>query len=363
MDINRIKLCLVIPSLQTGGMERVMSELANYFCTIRNIETHLVLYGLRPKISFFLTKNLIIHTPQKKYNNKMKLWFLLKRFFYLRATIKKINPYCLLSFGEVWNSFVILSLFGLPCKIYISDRCSPEKKFTFLHSKLRRILYPLTSGVIAQTEKARQAYKAQFKHENVIVIGNPIRQIMDLNKSTERKNIIITVGRLIESKHHDRLIELFAKLPAPDWELIIVGDDALNQKNHKKLEVLIKDLNQDHRIFLAGNQVDVDSYLMRSKIFVFTSSSEGFPNVIGEAMAAELPVISFNCVAGPSEMILNGINGFLIPTNDYASLYKRLKELIHDQSLRKRLGTNARKSIRKFSIENIGSKYYEFIMS
>jgi GalNAc-alpha-(1->4)-GalNAc-alpha-(1->3)-diNAcBac-PP-undecaprenol alpha-1,4-N-acetyl-D-galactosaminyltransferase len=133
------------------------------------------------------------------------------------------------------------------------------------------------------------------------------------------------------------------------------------QQNMNRLNDLVKELGAQDRITLAGRQSDVESYYLRSKIFAFTSSSEGFPNVIGEAMSAGLPVISFDCVAGPSDMITDGENGFLIPLFDYRNFERKLHILMHDKKLREKLGANSKASIRKFAIEGIGEQFYSFI--
>jgi GalNAc-alpha-(1->4)-GalNAc-alpha-(1->3)-diNAcBac-PP-undecaprenol alpha-1,4-N-acetyl-D-galactosaminyltransferase len=354
---------LAIHSLQVGGMERVMSELSGYFCQKRDLEVHMVLYGRKPEIFYKVPDNLIIHKPDFKFNDRFRQVASIRRLMYLRKVVAGIKPDSILSFGEFWNSFVIIALLGLPYPVFISDRCSPEKKFGPLHSILRRILYPCARGVIAQTQTARQLYKTQFRHNNVCVIGNPIRQINGKGLNVDKENIVLTVGRLINSKHHDKLIELFAGLSDPHWKLVIVGEDALKQNTSEKLKELVHRLNAEDRIILAGKQTDIDSFYLRSKIFAFTSSSEGFPNVIGEAMSAGLPVIAFDCIAGPSELIKDGENGFLLPLFDFEGMKKKLILLMRDEDLRVKLGRNAKKSITNIMPSKIGDKYYSCIMN
>ena len=101
--------------------------------------------------------------------------------------------------------------------------------------------------------------------------------------------------------------------------------------------------------------------IIKSKIFAFTSSSEGFPNVIGEAMSAGLPVVAYDCIAGPSDMVIDGENGFLIPLFDQSSFKQRLSQLIKDESLRNKMGHCAKTSICRFGEEFITEQYYEVI--
>jgi GalNAc-alpha-(1->4)-GalNAc-alpha-(1->3)-diNAcBac-PP-undecaprenol alpha-1,4-N-acetyl-D-galactosaminyltransferase len=360
--MEKKKLCLVIPSLQAGGMERVMSELIGYFALNKYIEIHLVLYGISREIFYTIPDSIIIHKPSFRFNNKWRFYNTIRTLYYLRNTIKRINPKSILSFGELWNSFVIITLFGLKYPIFISDRCQPDKSFGKFHDWLRIKLYTRASGIIAQTEKAMEIYNSQFSHKNIKVIGNPIKTI-NLTNSIEKENIVLMVGRLIRTKHQDKLIELFMRISQPGWKLVIVGYDHLKQNISERLKKIIEDKHAEDSVILAGKQTDVESYYLKSKIFAFTSSSEGFPNVIGEAMSACLPVVTFDCVAGPSEMIKDNYNGFLIPLFDYKLFQEKLEILMKDEDLRDIYGKRSREYIMKFSITRIGEKYLQFIMN
>jgi len=355
------KLCLIIPSLSAGGMERVMSELAAYFCQKQDSEIHLVMYGINQEVFYKVPSNLIIHKPSFKFENRLRMFYSIKTLVYLRKEIKQIKPNSILSFGEYWNSFVLLAVFGLKYPVFISDRCQPDKSLGWIHDALRKFLYPHAAGVIVQTQIAKKIYEQLLPKSKVTVIGNPIRQIV-CDEETKRQNIVLSVGRLIESKHHEELIRLFTQINLPDWKLILIGDDAIRQKNGAKLEALIKELNAENKVNLLGSQKDVDFFYQKSKIFAFTSSSEGFPNVIGEAMSAGLPVVAFDCIAGPSEMIEDGSTGFLIPLFDYNTFKDRIKMLMLNEQLQQSQGFNGQKKIADFSPEIICEKYYQILL-
>jgi len=353
--IEKKKICLVIPSLQAGGMERVMSELAGYFASKSDFELHLILYGISREIFFHVPESIEIHTPNFRFSNRWRIVNSLRTLYYLRNTIKSINPDSLLSFGEYWNSFVLIAVYGLKYPVFISDRCSPEKTFSTFHSFLRKMLYPRAEGIIAQTAKAKEIYHNQFRHKNIKVIGNPIREII-AGTGSERQNIVLMVGRLIKSKNQDKLIEIFLNISLTDWKLVIVGYDHLQQKNYDRLLEIIKQNKAEQRVLLEGKQADVEKYYLNSKIFAFTSGSEGFPNAVGEAMSAGLPVVAFDCVAGPAEMIRDNYNGFLIPLYDYKYFQEKLEMLMSNEDLRSKFGENAKEDIQKFSINHIGEQ-------
>ena len=357
------KICLVIPSLQAGGMERVMSELANYFALKNDVEVHLILYGIKREIFYSIHESIIIHKPAFIFNNRWRLYYTLKTLLFLRKTLKSINPDCILSFGEYWNNFVLLSIFGLKYPAFVSDRSQPDKSLGWFHDRLRHWLYPRAKGLILQTEKAKEIYLSHNNHHNIAVIGNPIKKFEAYNLPEVREKNILMVGRLIKTKHQNKLIEIFAKLKLPEWKLIIVGYDHLKQQNLVRLKKLAKDLNVENQVIFTGKLDNVDKVYIQSSIFAFTSSSEGFPNVIGEALAAGLPVVAYNCMAGPSEIITDGENGFLIPVFDDDKFREKLQLLINNEELRQEMSEKARVSIQKFSIESIGQQYLDFISS
>lgn len=341
-------------------MERVMAQLANNFAIRQNIEVHIVLIGSKREIAYSISDSIIVHRPAFEFNNGRRKIDTARTIRFLRSEVKQINPDAVLSFGEMWNNLVLIALKGLDIPVYISDRSQPGKDLGKLHNYLRNNLYPDAAGYIAQTNKAKEICLSRGWNENVQVVGNPIRTIQT-NRDNHRENIVLSVGRLIKTKHFDQLIKMFVEIGNPNWKLVIVGGDAKKQQVSKELKNLIQELSAEDRVILEGEQKNIDSYYRKSKIFAFTSSSEGFPNVVGEALSAGLPVVAYDCVAGPSEMIKDGLNGFLIPLFDHESFKKKLKLLITDDNLCLGMGDNAKSSIEQFSVVSIADQYRSFI--
>ncbi|MDZ7755200.1 glycosyltransferase [Rhodohalobacter sp.] len=202
-----------------------------------------------------------------------------------------------------------------------------------------------------------------YGHQNIAAIGNPIRVIKDVDEIRDREKIILSVGRLVDTKHFDLLIRIFERVQKQNWRLIIVGGDSQKQNEMKRLRGLIKEKNLENSVELTGMVSNVDQYYRKSSIFAFTSSSEGFPNVVGEAMSAGLPIISFDCVAGPSDLIEDGKNGYLIPLFEENEYSKKLLTLMNDENLRKVMGEYSKQQIQDYSIPNIGDKFFNFITS
>ena len=172
-----------------------------------------------------------------------------------------------------------------------------------------------------------------------------------------RKNQIITVGRCVYEKGQHYLIEAFSKIKADDWTLVIVGDGP----KRKELETQVLELGLTERVVFTGFQKNVDYYMSESKIFAFTSSSEGFPNALGEAMKAGLVPIAYDCVAGPSDLIEDQAHGFLVPLHQKELFKENLAKLMNSEILRKNLGDQAKIDMEKYTLEKIGNLYYNFI--
>lgn len=314
------KVALITSDLSSGGSERVVSILANNFALNKNIEVHLI-FLIQGEIFYDLNSNVNLHIPKFHYKNHSKIFSYVKTFFYLRSKLKQISPSSYLCFGGRYNSLSIMAGLYLNTKSYISDRSQPGISYGKFIDILNKIFYPFAYGIIAQTNKAKQFYLDNNIHNNIKVIGNPIPFLQD--SSMIRKNIILNVGRFVHTKNQQVLIDIFDELNLNDWELWFVGDGPLLQSTIDNA----KHLKSGSKIKFLGNIKDVKSVLNLAKIFAFTSTSEGFPNALGEALSAGLVCISFDCNAGPAELIDDEVNGCLISDFDKEMYKLKLQNL------------------------------------
>lgn len=342
-------------------MERVMSILLNDFAQRAQIEVSLILIGRNRNIEYDLNQNILVYKPSFIFDDTKRNLSTLKTMQFIRKTVKKIQPNCVLSFGEVWNNLVLLSLLGKKVPIFISDRSQPDKNLGFLHNFLKKKFYHKASGFIAQTSQAASIAKRKKLNKNIKVIGNPIRTL-DLPK-VDKENIVLTVGRLIPTKNIDRLINLFSQINDNEWQLQVIGGNAKKLDLLNEYKTQVKTLRKTDQIQILGQRKNVEFYLAKCKIFAFMSNSEGFPNALGEAMAAGCACIAYDCVAGPSDMIDDGVNGFLIPVGKEDLFQQKLQLLMQDQDLRNEFGKNAREKMMLFRSEIISNQYFKFIMS
>ncbi len=347
------KLVFVIPSLDVGGMERVMIEIVNHFSR-KNLaeEIHLIILTKKER-KFSIHENVVIHEPNFNYQDFSKIRHTLKSIKYLRNKIKYIKPISILSFGDRYNSLVILSSLFIKTDVYVSNRMNPNLSNGLFIDILNKLLYRFASGIIAQTNTAKEIFLKRYANKSVSIIHNPIKIVSP--KDVIKENIILNVGRFVDGKNQHLLVEYFKKVNINNnWKLVFLGDGP----NLELVKENVSKLGLNDFVEFHGNVDNVDQFYAKSKIFAFTSSSEGFPNVLGEAMSAKVVCISFDCITGPSELIHNKENGFLIPLFNDDDYVSKLEKLMNDEKLIKDFAANAFKKIKCFSIDKICQKYY-----
>lgn len=348
------KICFVLPSLKMGGLERVVLNLSNYFSLNKDIELHVI--SLTGNDDFYvLPDNVILHLPPKHDFNTINTIIYLSK--YLRRVVKSINPNSCLSFGEMYNSFFLISTLGLNTKKFVSDRSQPNKNWGVFHNTLRQLIYRYADGVICQTQFSYDFTKYFVKPSKISIIPNPILVPPCISDISKKEKIILFVGRLIKSKNVSKLIEVFLGLNSKDWKLWIVGDGP-------EMDFIQKNLIHSGRtenIKIWGKQKDVSFFYNKASVFAFPSSSEGFPNAILEAMSFSLPIVSFNCIAGPSDLIQNGENGFLVDIGDYAMFKEKLEYLISSPNKIEEFSKKSSEFSKNFDISVIGKRYLEVL--
>lgn len=350
-----MKILMVIPSLGSGGAERVLSGLANDWVSKKNCTIEIAVLS-NSEDFYNINDEIKIHRLNYSSNGSSKIINLIKLTFKLRLLVSKINPDICLSFIRESNIITALAIRGLDTKLVISERDSPTVAVSKLYQILRKKLYPLANGLIVQTNDYKKFVLNEIGDINQKVIPNPVRSINCLNKSKEK--IIINVGRLIPVKGQVYLLEAFALCKnAKGWKLCILGDGILKET----LMLKAKELGIEDRVIFVGATKNVDEWLCRASIFAFTSLSEGFPNALAEGMSASLACVSFNCVTGPSDLIQDGINGYLVGVRDVSTFANKLDILIKSDSLRERLGGNAKVSTKVLDFEIISQCYFDFL--
>ncbi len=346
-----MKICLANSALHCGGAERALSELANHLVA-RGYDVTIFLLFKKP-VFYTIDPRVKIEEPDFSRDTMNKYLYGFRTIGYMRKTLRQINPDVILDF--FFPSFFMVCTAGLPFPVYISIRNNPANKIPLDPFWLRRLSFKWARGIIAQTDYAARLTYQQVHHPNIKVIPNFIRAVN--KKNVTPQNNVITVGRLVKGKGHDDLLEIFASLKRPGWKLVIAGDGPLRET----LEQKASDLGIKDQTVFAGFQPDVDLVLQQAKIFAFCSYSEGFPNALLEAMATPLPCISYNCNAGPADVIKDGKNGFLIPVGNKEMFAQQLMRLMDDEQLRADVAAESAISIREFGSDRLFQSYIDFL--
>jgi glycosyltransferase involved in cell wall biosynthesis len=351
------KIGLVIPSLKMGGMERVMTNLANELILHENLNIRII--KLTKGFNFYsLHEKVELVEPDFKYQRYSRIKSRIKTVFYVRKQFKLWEPDVILSFGDRFNSISLVASIGLGIPVFISNRMNPNLSNGKIIDILNNWTYPRAAGIVAQTNLAASVFRKRYHNKNIKVVSNPVRQV-ELPNDLHRQKVILNVGRFSGKKNQKLLVDYFLKLNAPDWKLIFLGDGP-------QLEMTIaytKSFNPGNRIEFMGAISDVNHYYQSASIFAFTSTSEGFPNALGEAMSNGMACISFDCVAGPSDMIDHGINGYLVENFDGENYIALLQSLIDSEEKSRQFGSSAKEKMKGFSSQEIAKKYLDFLLN
>ena len=348
------KIAIIVSSLKVGGAERVASILANHVVSKTNHEAHLILLTKNPRF-YQVVPEVKIFEPSFRVADKNRLVSLFYTLKHVRSALKSVKPQVVLSFGGKYNSFNIISSFQICDRIFITDRSRPGISYGAFVDLLNLFLYRYAAGIIVQTSRARRYFRNKYSKTKAFVIPNPFIQ-PNLN-GNPRNRIILNVGRFIRSKNQEELIDIFIRLNPMGWKLHFVGSGPELEYCKDK----VSKAGFTKSIIFWGTRKDVNDFYLKSEIFAFTSTSEGFPNALGEALAAGCACLSYDICAGPSDLIENGVNGFLVEKSNQEKYLERLTTLIHNADLRSTMGRNAIKKMTQFSEREVIHKYLNIL--
>lgn len=371
-----IKVLLVIYSLPSGGAERVMSVMANYW-TERNWDVTLLtienkagdFYELNPAIQRI---NLDLGEDAHSFLDGLKNNY--HHIKAIRKVYKQQQPECIISFMDTTNILAILAATGINIPVIVSERINPNSISNgAVWDKLRSWAYPHTSSLVVQTEDIADWGRAFVNQKKIDIIPNPVWiNDHDLESDEADKNVldvptsigddtflIFAMGRLDHQKGFDTLIKAFkgSNLAEQNAHLIILGEGELRPELEQL--VLKQELNQN--VHLPGRVAKPHPIIKNADIFVLSSRYEGFPNVLVEAMAIGCAVISTDCPSGPSVIIEDNVNGLLVPVDDVDRLADKMKDLFEDPAKRELLSQNAIKVRETYSIESVMGQWESVI--
>lgn len=360
MAEKKYTIAFYIGSLEKGGAERVIVNLAAYFNSqgynvyIVTKEQGEIEYEVPVGVSRLLADIVDDEISGSRLLN------LNRRINKLKSIWKLIRPDIIVSFIRKNNIMAIESAKSLKIPVVVSIRSNPSRELEGLED-ISFMKFREAAGIVMQTDRARDYLPVDLQSK-IIVLPNSLNpDFINVEEPEQRKHEIVTVGRMDENKNQMMVINAFAKLAPkyPDWMLKLYGDGG---EYRKKLEQLVEYYSLEDRIKFMGQVSDVAGAIKESSIFTLTSNEEGMPNALIEAMALGVAVVSTDCpCGGPAELIEDGKNGYLISTKNTDELGYTLDRLMGDEELRTRLGKEAKRSVNKLNPATVNEKWREYI--
>lgn len=346
---------------RTGGTERVLSIIANELSKQKNkFNIHILSITNENNTSYFNLENEIKNDrilKSKDVNFKKQYFQVVKG---IRHYIKENNIDILIDVE------VIASLFSIPATRFTKTKLISWEHFNFyedngshLRIYARKLAARFSNCIITLTEHDKQNYLNNLDIKGKVeYIYNPIEEVDDIECNIKSKQII-SVGRLTYQKGFDMLCDV-AKVVLKDnkgWKWLILGDG----EDKDKLRSKIKEYGLENKLILKGNVSNVEEYYKNSSLYVMTSRFEGLPMTLLEAKTYKLPIVSFNCLTGPSEIVKNNINGYLINPENVEAMSNKLNILMNDENKLKEFSSNAQIDIEKFELKPIIERWIEVL--
>ncbi|HWL51007.1 MAG TPA: glycosyltransferase family 4 protein [Chthoniobacteraceae bacterium] len=350
------RVALVIHALVGGGAERVMAMIANHWAGEGREVTLLTLDdGSTPPFHSVDCRvacrplgiaGVSGHPGQSIINN-------LLRICRLRAALKEADPEVVISFMSSVNVITLLAMAGTGIPVVVSERVDPRfHPVGRAWEVLRRLTYRSASRIVVQSHAVREFFPVPLRRR-AVVIPNPVAKCAVQQESLPHRpgRTLVAMGRLEAQKGFDLLLRAFRALAVrhPQWRLEIYGEGSLR----KELEAGIRGSGLQEQVFLCGMTRQPMAIFRRADLFVLPSRYEGFPNVLCEAMACGVAVVSFDCPSGPRDILRHGVDGLLVPPEDVEALGNAIDRLMRNDAERRRLAARGREVTERFSPEKI----------
>ena len=347
----------------SGGLERVLAVKTKVLAEDFGYEIHIITLNQKSKTNLFFpfSKKIIQHNIEVAGN---PVHYLSKYSAGIKKVVSEVKPDTILVCDDGLKAFFLPRILGAKIPIiyerHVSKLIEISENQGFIKGVFTKLKFTLMDFLAKDFSKfivLTEGNKNEWKLKNLQVIPNPLPFFSAEKSSLENKKVI-AVGKQSYQKSYDRLLKSWALLGKEfqDWELHIYGkfDENLG------LENLSKDLKINKQVFFHPPEKNIEEKYAESSIFVLSSRYEGFGMVLIEAMSFGIPCVSFDCNYGPSDIIKDNEDGFLIKNGDEKDFAQKLQELMRDENLRKEMGEKARVNVERFLPENVVKKWDEF---
>lgn len=350
----------------SGGMERVLANKANYLAA-RGYDITVVTTDQRGLPPFFPLDarircvdlgvnyetnngksflNKLVHFPFKQWRHRRRL----------SRVLREIRP------------DVTVSMFCNDATFLPSIKDGSRKVLEIHFSRFKRLQYDRKglwrladvwrnrneADVVARFDRfvvlTHEDSRYWGKLSNIAVIPNAQTFASDAPAPLEAKTVV-AVGRLTYQKGFDLLLQAWAEVcrRVSGWQLAIVGDGELRSA----LSAQAESLGLAGCVTFVPAMKDVVAVYRDASVLAMSSRYEGFGMVLLEAQTVGLPVVSFACKCGPSEIVNDGVDGYLVAPGDVDAMADRLVRLMQDGALRRRMGAHAFANAARFSTDAV----------
>lgn len=374
-----MRLTFVVSSLACGGVERVTVRLSSGLAA-RGHEVTVVTFADESWDFFRLPQSVSRVALGIGKGQPTPLWRLVPatagRLARIRQAIQATAPDVVISRAVQINVPLLIALRGLDYPAVVTEHGDkplrrdaagqwPWRKWVWY--RLRRLYYPTAFTVVSVSRSIDRQF-SWLSTRRRAVIYNPFPPIerAATREAAPGRPRLVSMGRLSHVKGFDVLLRAFARIAGrfPEWQLLILGDGELRDE----LRRLSHGLGLADQVAFAGAVAEPSATLQQAQLFVMPSRYEGFPNALGEALSCGLPVIATDCPSRPPrawhlapgadpggvrELVRHGVDGWLVPPDDPASLAHALASLMGDPGERRRLAGRAREVIERFACERI----------
>lgn len=346
-----------------GGLERVWTDKMNALSESPDNEVCLVTTDQgEHEVPYYLNKNVrhidlsIRFVQQYRYHGLKRYWiyYQLVKLFQkkLKVLLESERPDILITNASEFADFLVECKGKVPLIVESHgtfDRPFHMQRMTITNRIKRYFHYKALSKadrIVALTHGDAEQWRRV--NQNVSIIPNLVTMNeSDIFSSCEAKRVIF-VGRLDSQKGYQYLDAIWKNVEErhPDWRLDIYGEGTDLKENQSMIP-------KGHNVFSHGQTLDILDKYKESSILILTSVYEPFGLVMPEAMSCGIPVVAFNCPYGPSEIISDGKDGFLVDCYGVDAYVDKLCLLIENDALRKQMGKNAIQSALRFKKEKI----------
>ncbi len=344
-----------------AGLERVLSIKANYLSELLGYEVHILVLNHNNASTFYEFSSKIILHDISVFGNSLQ--YLKKYILGIKKVVSKIKPNIISVCDDGLKGFFIPKIISNKIPIIYERHVSKVIEFGVNPTFIKKSRVSLKFFIMNILAKSFHKFivltddnNLEWDLQNSIIIPNPLSFFPSQTAPLNTKKVI-AIGKQGVQKGYDRLLHSWKIVQEnhPDWELSIYG----KFEAESNLVKLSKELFIENSVHFYEPVKNIEDKYLESSIFAFSSRFEGFGMVLIEAMAYGIPCVSFDCPCGPSTIIKNEEDGFLIPNGDTVDFAEKLILLIENHDKRKLMGQIANENVKRFLPEIIMPKWDE----